>query len=79
MCLYTKLILGMKNKCNTNTNHILCLCRTNTKLILGTLQYLYLGLSDVLTKHLCAGTSIASGRVCRGDNLDDGLLMPKLS
>ncbi len=42
-------------------------------------QYLSLGLSEVLTKHLIAGTSIASGRMCKGDDLDDGLLMPKLS
>jgi hypothetical protein len=34
-----KLILGTKNMCNTNTNHILCLCCTNTNLILGTLHY----------------------------------------
>ena len=37
-------------------------------------QYLCLGLSEVLTKHLCAGTSIASRRMCKGDDLDDGLL-----
>jgi hypothetical protein len=42
-------------------------------------QYLSLGLSEVLTKHLIAGTSIASGRMCKGDDLDDRLLMPKLS
>ncbi len=36
-------------------------------------QSLYLGL------HLSAGTKIACGRVCKGDDLDDGLLMPKLS
>ena len=42
-------------------------------------QYLSLGLSEVLTKHLIAGTSIASGRMCKGHDLDDGLLMPKLS
>jgi hypothetical protein len=32
-----------------------------------------------LTKHLCAGASIASGRVCKGIDLEDGLLMPILS
>ncbi len=42
-------------------------------------QYLYLGLPVVLTKHLSAGTSIALGRVCKGIDLEDGLLMPKLS
>ena len=41
--------------------------------------YLSLGLSEVLTKHLIAGTSIASGRMCKDHDLDDGLLMPKLS
>ena len=29
----------MKNKCDTNTNHILCLCRTNTKIILEALHF----------------------------------------
>jgi hypothetical protein len=42
-------------------------------------QSLYLGLPVGLTKHLCAGASIASGRVCKGINLEDGLLMPILS
>ena len=42
-------------------------------------QSLYLGLPVGLTKHLSAGTNIACRRVCKGDDLDDGLLMPKLS
>jgi len=42
-------------------------------------QSLYLGPPVGLTKHLSAGTNIACGRVCKGDDLDDGLLMPKLS
>ena len=42
-------------------------------------QYLYLGLPVILTKHLSAGSSIASGRVCKGIDLKDRLLMPKLS
>ena len=42
-------------------------------------QSLYLGLPEGLTMPLSAGTSIASGRVCKGDDLDDGVLMPKLS
>jgi hypothetical protein len=42
-------------------------------------QYLHLGLPGVLTKQLSAGASIAWGRMCRGDDLDDGVLMPKLS
>ncbi len=42
-------------------------------------QSLYLGLPVGLTKHLSAGTNIACGRVCKGDGLEDGLLMPKLS
>jgi hypothetical protein len=42
-------------------------------------QYLYLGLPGGLTKQLCAETSIAWGRVCKGGDLDDGVLMPKLS
>ena len=40
-------------------------------------QSLYLGVPVGLTKHLCAGTSIAPGRVCKGVDLEDGLLMPK--
>jgi hypothetical protein len=32
-----------------------------------------------MTKHLCAGASIALGRVCKGIDLEDGLLMPILS
>jgi hypothetical protein len=39
-------------------------------------QSLNLGLPVGLTKHLCAGTSIACGRVCKGDDLEDRLLMP---
>jgi hypothetical protein len=42
-------------------------------------QSLYLGLSVGLTKHLCAGASIALGRVYKGVNLENGLLMPILS
>ena len=42
-------------------------------------QSLYLGVPVGLTKHLCAGTCIACRRMCKGDDLDDGLLMPKLS
>ncbi len=42
-------------------------------------QSLFLGLPVGLTKHLCAGASIASGRVCKGIDLEDGLLMPILS
>ncbi len=42
-------------------------------------QYLYLGLPGVLTKQLFAGASIAWGRMCEGDDLDEGVLMPKLS
>ena len=38
-------------------------------------QYLYLGLPGVLTKHLCLGTSIARGRMCKGDDWGDRLLM----
>ena len=38
-------------------------------------QYLYLGLPGVLTKHLCPGTSIAWGRMCKGGDWDDRLLM----
>jgi hypothetical protein len=41
-------------------------------------QYLYLGLPGVLTKQLSAGASIAWGRMCKGDDLDE-VLMPKLS
>ncbi len=33
--------------------------------------YLYLGLPGLLMKHPCARTSIALGRVCKGDDLDD--------
>jgi hypothetical protein len=40
-------------------------------------QYLYLGLRGVLTKQLSAGASIAWGRMCKGDDLDDVVLMPK--
>ena len=39
---------------------------------------LCVGLPEVLTKHLSSGTSIASGRMCKGGDLDDGLLMTKL-
>jgi hypothetical protein len=42
-------------------------------------QSLYLGLPVGLTKHLCAGAGIALGRVCKGIDLEDGLLMPILS
>jgi hypothetical protein len=42
-------------------------------------QSLYLGLPVGLTKHLCSGTSIACRRMCKGDNLEDRLLMPNLS
>jgi hypothetical protein len=42
-------------------------------------QSLYLGLPVGLTKHLCAGTIIACRRMCKGDDLEDGLLMPNLS
>ncbi len=42
-------------------------------------QYLYLGLPGVLTKQLIAGTRIAWGRMSEGDDLDDRVLMPKLS
>jgi hypothetical protein len=42
-------------------------------------QSLYLGLPVGLTKYLCTGTNIACGRVCKGDDLEDRLLMPKLS
>ncbi len=42
-------------------------------------QSLYLGLPVGLMKHLSAGTNIACGRVYKGDGLEDGLLMPKLS
>ena len=42
-------------------------------------QSLYLGVPVGLTKHLCAGTCIACRRMCKGYDLDDGLLMPKLS
>ena len=42
-------------------------------------QSLYLGLPEGLTKLLSPGTTMASGRVCKGDDLDDGVLMPKLS
>ncbi len=42
-------------------------------------QSLYLGLPVGLMKHLCAGARIASGRVCKGIDLEDGLLMPILS
>jgi hypothetical protein len=42
-------------------------------------QSLYLGLPVGLTKHLCSGASIALGRVCKGIDLEDGLLMPILS
>jgi hypothetical protein len=38
-------------------------------------QYLYLGLPGVLTKHLCSGTSVAWGRMCKGDDWDDRFLM----
>ena len=38
LCECTKLILGTKSKCNTNTSHILCLWHTNTTSILGKLQ-----------------------------------------
>jgi hypothetical protein len=40
-------------------------------------QSLYLGLPVGLT--ICSGTSIACRRMCKGDNLEDGLLMPNLS
>jgi hypothetical protein len=39
-------------------------------------QSLYLGLPVGLTKHFCAGTRISCGRVCKGDDLEDRLLMP---
>ncbi len=42
-------------------------------------QSLYLGLPVGLTKHICAGASIALGRVCKGIDLEDGLLIPILS
>jgi hypothetical protein len=42
-------------------------------------QYLYLGLLGVLTKHLCPVTSIEWGRMCKHDDLDNGLPMPKLA
>jgi hypothetical protein len=42
-------------------------------------QSLYLGLPVGLMKHLCVGASIASGRVCKGVDLEDGLLMRILS
>ena len=42
-------------------------------------QYLYLGLPGGLMKQLSTGTSIAWRRMCKGDDLDDGVLMPKLS
>jgi hypothetical protein len=42
-------------------------------------QFLYLGLPVGLTKHLCSGTSIACRRMCKGDDLEDGLLVPNLS
>ncbi len=41
-------------------------------------QSLYLGLPEGLTKPLSAGTTMASGRLCKGNDLDDGVLMPKL-
>jgi hypothetical protein len=41
-------------------------------------QSLYLGLPVGLTKHLCAGAGIASERVCKGTDLEDGLWMPIL-
>ena len=34
-------------------------------------KYLCLGLSEVLTKNFCAGTSIESGSMCKGDDLHD--------
>ncbi len=42
-------------------------------------QHLYLGLPGVMIKQLSAGTNIAWGRMHKGDDLDDGVLMPKLS
>jgi hypothetical protein len=42
-------------------------------------QALYLRLLGGLTKQLSAGTSIAWGRMCKGDDLDDSVLMPKVS
>jgi hypothetical protein len=41
-------------------------------------QYLYLGLPGVLTKQLSTGACIAWGRMCKGDDLDDRVLMPKI-
>ncbi len=42
-------------------------------------QSLYLGLPVGLTKHLCARTIMACRRMCKGDDLEGGLLMPNLS
>ena len=44
-------------------------------------QSLYLGLPVGLTKtkHLSPRTSIACRRMCKSNDLEDGLLMPKLS
>ncbi len=42
-------------------------------------QYLYLDFPGVLAKQLFAGASIAWARMYKGDGLDAGVLMPKLS
>jgi hypothetical protein len=72
----------MKNNGGTRPSflcaaHSSWVCKRQNKLPLR--QSLYLSLPVGLTKHLSAGTSIASGRVCMGVDLEDGLLMPILS
>jgi hypothetical protein len=67
-----------------SSHHIFALCSHSSsagaKLKIELLcQYLYLGLPGILTKQLSAGASIAWGKMCKGDDFDDGVLMPKLS
>jgi hypothetical protein len=57
--------------------HTLALCtltRTNCCFV-----SLSMGLPVGPTKHLCARTRIVCRRICKGDDLEDGLLMPNLS